>query len=46
MGLALNPSRRFYECLGGKVIGQKQIEHGGQTFLEVAYAWQSLSAFL
>jgi GNAT superfamily N-acetyltransferase len=44
--LALNPSRRFYECLGGKVIGQQQIERGGQTFTEVAYGWQSLNVFL
>jgi len=44
--LALNPSRRFYECLGAKVIGQQQIERGGKPFIEVAYGWQSLSAFL
>ena len=44
--LALNPSRRFYECLGGNVIGQQQIERGGQPFIEVAYGWQSLNVFL
>jgi ribosomal protein S18 acetylase RimI-like enzyme len=43
--LALNPARKFYECLGGKVIGEKQIERGGQTFIEVAYGWQSLNVF-
>ena len=43
--LELNPSRRFYECLGGKVIGQQQIERGGQTFIEVAYGWPSLNVF-
>jgi GNAT superfamily N-acetyltransferase len=43
--LALNPSRRFYEHLGGKVIGQQQIERGGQTFIEVAYGWQGLNVF-
>jgi len=43
--LALNPARIFYERLGGKVIGQKDIELGGQTFLEVAYGWQSLNVF-
>jgi hypothetical protein len=43
--LALNPSRRFYERLGGKFIGQQQIERGGQTFIEVAYGWQSLNVF-
>jgi GNAT superfamily N-acetyltransferase len=40
--LALSPSRRFYECLGGKVIGQRQIERGGQAFIQVAYGWESL----
>lgn len=44
--LALNPSRKFYERLGGTVIGQQQMELGGQPFLEVAYGWQSLDAFL
>lgn len=44
--LELNPSRRFYECLGGKVIGQQQIERGGQTFIEVAYGWQNLNVLL
>ena len=44
--LALNPSRVFYERLGATVIGQKDIERGGQTFLEVAYGWRSLSVFV
>ncbi len=44
--LDLNPSKRFYEWLGGKVIGQQQIERGGQPFIEVAYGWQSLNMFL
>ena len=44
--LELNPSRSFYEHIGGKVIGQQQIERGGQTFIEVAYGWQTLSVFL
>jgi GNAT superfamily N-acetyltransferase len=43
--VALNPARRFYEHLGGKAIGQQQIERGGQTFLEVAYGWPSLNPF-
>jgi GNAT superfamily N-acetyltransferase len=44
--LALNPARKFYECLGGNLIGQKQIERGGQPFMEVAYGWPSLDVFL
>ena len=43
--LALNPASIFYERLGGKVIGEQQIERGGQTFIEVAYGWESLSVF-
>ncbi len=43
--LALNPARRFYESLGGKVIGEQQIERGGQTFIQLAYGWQSLNVF-
>jgi GNAT superfamily N-acetyltransferase len=43
--LELNPARRFYECLGGKVIGHQEIERGGQAFIEVAYGWQSLKVF-
>ena len=41
--LDLNPSRRFYEHLGGNLIGKKTIERGGQRFLEVAYGWQNLN---
>jgi L-amino acid N-acyltransferase YncA len=44
--LDLNPSKRFYESLGGKLIGQQPIERGGQTFIEVAYGWQRLNVLL
>jgi ribosomal protein S18 acetylase RimI-like enzyme len=44
--LALNPARRFYERLGAELIGQQEIELGGQTFIEVAYGWKSLKVFL
>jgi len=40
------PCRKFYECLDGKSIGQRQIERGGQQFLEVAYGWRDLNALL
>jgi ribosomal protein S18 acetylase RimI-like enzyme len=43
--LELNPARRLYEGLGGMVIGQQEIERGGQTFIEVAYGWQGLNVF-
>ena len=43
--LGLNPYRRFYEALGGAIIGEKTIERGGQSFIEIAYGWQNLSRF-
>lgn len=42
--LALNPSRKFYEALGGRVIAEKQIERGGDSFTEIAFGWNELSA--
>ena len=43
--LALNPSRRFYEALGGQLITEQQIERGGQSLTEVAYGWSDLAPF-
>jgi GNAT superfamily N-acetyltransferase len=43
--LARNPSRRFYEALGGRLITQQQIERGGESFVEIAYGWSDLSEF-
>lgn len=34
-----NPSRKFYERLGGKFIMEKPINFGGKTLVEVAYGW-------
>jgi GNAT superfamily N-acetyltransferase len=43
--LALNPFRKFYEALGGEVIGDQQIERGGESFTEIAYGWRDLNSF-
>jgi hypothetical protein len=43
--LARNPSRRFYEALGGELITEQQIERGGESYVEVAYGWRDLSEF-
>ena len=43
--LAANPSRRFYEALGGQVVAEQQIERDGQSFTELAYGWQDLDTF-
>ena len=46
---AENPSRPFYEALGGKLLGSQDIEIGGVTLNEVAYGWddtRNLTAFV
>ena len=40
-----NPSRGFYERLGGEYVTEKQIEIGAARLLEVAYGWRNLSTF-
>ena len=42
--LDLNPSKKFYEALGGSVITQKSIERGGLRYLEIAFGWRELHA--
>lgn len=37
--LAGNPSRGFYEALGGRYVREQPIEIGGQPYSEVAYGW-------
>jgi len=39
-------SRRFYEALGGKLIGQDEYVRWDQTYSIAAYAWESLSALI
>jgi GNAT superfamily N-acetyltransferase len=40
--LAENPSRDFYQHLGGTQIAQKLIQIGGAELLEVAYGWPDI----
>jgi GNAT superfamily N-acetyltransferase len=40
--LARNPSRHFYEAVGGELLGSQEIEIGGARLEEVAYGWQRL----
>lgn len=42
--LAENPSRFFYEAMGGRVCGQRTDTMAGQDVDEVAYAWRDLEA--
>ena len=37
------PARRFYDALGGEVVGQRQEEQPGANFVELAYGWRDLS---
>jgi len=41
-----NPSRAFYERLGGTLAGTKPIEIGGATLEEVAYGWKDVTPLL
>lgn len=40
--LADNPTRGFYEAMGGSVSTQKDIEIGKDTLIEVAYEWEKI----
>ena len=40
--LADNPSRGFYEALGGQRVGSRSVELGGVALDEVAYGWMDL----
>lgn len=40
--LSGNPSRRFYEQLGGKILREKSIQIGESTLLEGAYGWRDI----
>jgi len=42
--LADNPSRRFYEALGGEFLRTREIERGGKKLSEVAYGWKNIEA--
>ena len=42
--LARNPTRFFYEGLGGDLVGHRSDRMGGEPVEEVAYAWRDLDA--
>lgn len=37
--LERNPSRRFYETLGGRPVAAKELEIAGVALREIAYGW-------
>lgn len=44
--LSDNPSREFYEKMGGKYVREKPIEFGGSSLLEAAYGWDDIHALI
>ena len=44
--LAANPSRFFYENMGGKRVGERDEAMWGTTLREIAYGWLDLEAAL
>lgn len=41
-----NPSRHFYEHLGGQMAGSRIIDRGGKKLTQVSYLWKDTSALL
>lgn len=41
-----NPSKKFYESLGGKRIDETMIDIAGEQFKEVAYHWDDLKLLM
>ena len=41
-----NPSRYFYEALGGQYVTKKTIAIGEQELIEVAYGWPNLNTLI
>ncbi|MFC5602287.1 GNAT family N-acetyltransferase [Sporosarcina koreensis] len=42
--LEQNPSKKFYESLGGLPIDETMIDIGGEDFKEIAYYWDNIEA--
>lgn len=41
-----NPSRGFYESLGGELVRRREIEIGGMNLPEVGYGWRDAAVLL
>jgi GNAT superfamily N-acetyltransferase len=42
LALEVSPYRAFYEKMGGRIVGKKQIEIEGATYDELIYGWETL----
>jgi GNAT superfamily N-acetyltransferase len=43
LALEVSPYRSFYEKMGGRIVGRKQIEIEGIMYDELVYGWKNLS---
>jgi L-amino acid N-acyltransferase YncA len=41
-----NPSRGFYEALGGQIMAHQEIDIGGASLAEVGYGWLDLASLV
>ena len=41
-----NPSRQFYERLGGQLLEERRVEIDGQVFFDVIYGWSDLTPLM
>ncbi len=45
--LAANaPARRFYEAIGGRLVGERLFDEDGIMLLEVVYEWADIQALV
>jgi L-amino acid N-acyltransferase YncA len=44
--LADNPSRLFFEALGGHTVGEREASIAGVSLIEVAYGWRDINLLL
>lgn len=42
LALEVSPYRAFYEKMGGRLVGKKQVEIEGATYEELIYGWETL----
>jgi ribosomal protein S18 acetylase RimI-like enzyme len=44
--LADNPYKRFYESIGGTIVGMSEISLGGEKLKESGYGWRDLDSLV
>ena len=44
--LKQNPSSKFYEKLGGRILGAQSIEIEGERYTKIAYGWENIENIL